>query len=399
MKNNIAVIGGGASGIVAAIAAARHGASVTVLEKEQRIAKKIPATGNGRCNLTNIYAELSRYHGGTQIMPAVMKRFWVNETLDFFSELGLITKTEPDGKVYPYCSRATAVSETLRFELARLGVQIITDFAVSDIRRKNGGFEIISRSGDKIKASRVILAAGGKASPKLGSDGSGFDIAARLGHTVTPLSPSLVQLKTSKSIVRSVKGLKAEVRITSERGAVDEYGELLFNDYSLSGPAVFAASSRVTAGDTLIVDLMPDYTAAEVLTLLLRARSAYKTLDNYLVGILDKRIGMAVIKECGIAPFSKLASEVTDAEAQTIAEHIKAWRFPVTGTMSWNNAQVTKGGVDTSEVDAETLRSKLVPHLYLCGEILDIDGDCGGFNLQWAWSSGYIAGKTAALET
>ncbi len=399
MKNNIAVIGGGASGIVAAIAAARHGASVTVLEKEQRIAKKIPATGNGRCNLTNIYADIDRYHGGTQIMPAVMKRFWVNETLDFFSELGLITKTEPDGKVYPYCSRATAVSETLRFELARLGVNIITDFAVQDIRRKNGEFVIISRGGDKIKASRVILAAGGKASPKLGSDGSGFDIAARLGHTVTPLSPSLVQLKTSKSIVRSVKGLKADVRLTAASGAVDEYGELLFTDYGLSGPAVFAASSRVNAGDTLIADLMPDYTQEEVLKLLLRARSTYKTLDNYLVGILDKRIGMAVIKECGIAPFSKLTSEVTDEEARLIAERIKAWRFPVTGTMSWSNAQVTKGGVDTSEIDAETLRSKLVPHLYLCGEILDIDGDCGGFNLQWAWSSGYIAGEFAATET
>ncbi len=397
---NIAVIGGGASGITAAIAAARSGAGTVILEKEKRIGKKILATGNGRCNLTNMYACADRYHGedAAFIAEAAEKYFNAGKTLGFFSELGLLCREEDDGKVYPYCGRASAVLDVLRFELERLGVSVLTDFNVKSVSKKSGVFTVIASDGRNVSADAVILAAGGKASPSLGSDGSGYAIAKALGHSVTALSPSLVQLKTSNTSVRSVKGLKINAALSIKGTPYTEAGELLFTDYGISGPPVFSISSRAKAGDVIEADIMPEYGYQEAAELLEAAKASYKPLDCWLTGILDRRIAMALMKECGIGPFSRDSASVSIRETRRMAAKIKAWEFPVTGTMPWANAQVTRGGVRTGEINPKTLESKKIGGLYICGELMDIDGDCGGFNLQWAWASGYTAGKNAAMQ-
>ena len=393
----IAVIGGGASGLTAAIAAARQGVETVILEKEKRIGKKIPATGNGRCNLTNVYADISRYYSeDIECVENMTRKFWVSETLDFFEQLGLLTKTEPDGKVYPYCDRATAVLDILRFEIQRLNIKIITEFDVKSIFKTGKVFKINSYDGRTIKADKVIAAMGGKASPQLGSNGSGYAVLEKFGHTVTKLYPSLVQIKTDNISVKSLKGIKVEADARISGTDYAETGEILFTDYGLSGPPVFSLSSRIKTGDTITLDIMKEYSEEEVVELLKKARKPYKSVENYMVGILDKRIGMALIKECFSVSFADSSDIIDEQKIQKLARKIKSWEFRVAGTMSWNNAQVTKGGIRTKEINPYTMESRLVPGMYICGEILDVDGDCGGFNLQWAWSSGYIAGSSAA---
>lgn len=394
----IGIIGGGASGLVAAIAAAREKAEVFVCERGSRVGKKILATGNGRCNLTNQNADISHYYGqNTKFMLGTVHRFWVTETLAFFSELGIVAKTEQQGKVYPHSDQASAVLDVLRLELENLGVKVYTGFEVQRIRRKNG-FELISYQGEKLFCDKVILAAGGKAAPDLGSNGSGYELARSFGHQCTELIPSLVQLKTQTDIVKKLKGIKFNGTITS--GEVTEEGELLFTDYGLSGPPVFALSARLKKMQEVYLDLLPQYSAKQLLELLRQRKRLLSTrsLEDFLVGLFHRRTGQVLLKDCGIAPLSRKAGSLTERELDSLCMKIKAWQFKIEGRMSWNNAQVTAGGIRVKEVRPDTLESKLVPGLYFAGEILDIDGDCGGYNLQWAWASGYLAGKSASLK-
>lgn len=393
--SNIAIIGGGASGIVAAIAAAENQSnSVTIYEKGERIGKKILVTGNGRCNMTNIYATVDNYHGNNpEFIKASVKRFWVEETLEFFKTLGIVHKVEDNGKVYPYSDQASAVLDVLRTKLEFSGVTVRTGFEAESIKKKNYGFLLKSYKGETAYADRIIVATGGKAAPNLGSNGSGYEILKKLGHSITDLYPSLVQITTETEVVKKLKGIKVNAKMTL--GEFSETGEVLFTDYGLSGPPVFSLSSRLTNQKEIIIDIMSEYSEDEIIELL-RERIGYMpytALENFLVGMLNKRVGQALLKSCGIVPLSRYAYDLSEDEIIKIAKTIKNWKFKITGTKSWNNAQVTRGGVKTYEFNEYTFESKLVDGLYATGEILDIDGDCGGYNLQWAWTSGYIAGK------
>ena len=395
--SKVAVIGGGASGMVAAIAAARSGSEVTIYEGLERVGNKILSTGNGRCNLTNIYADINDYHGeNVEFINGVKSQFWVDESIDFFNALGVLTKVEEEGKVYPYTNQAASVLDALRFELSRLNVRIIERFEVCDIIKKKNGFMLTAYDGRRERVEAVVMATGGKAAPATGSKGGGYALLEKFGHTKTELLPSLVQIKTSENIVKRMKGIKLDAKLTL--GDITRQGELLFTEYGLSGPPIFFLSAYLDKSKDIYVDIMPEYTLEEVKSILFERKKTMPniTLENFFMGILNKRVGQSIMKQLDIAPLSRTADSLSDSDLICLAQTIKSWHFIAEGTMSWNNAQVTKGGIRTDEFDEKTLQSKLIPGIFAAGEILDIDGNCGGFNLQWAWASGYISGKNAA---
>lgn len=391
---SVAIIGGGASGLVAALSAAEGGAKVTVYEGCDRVGRKILATGNGRCNMTNINACLENYHGENPgFIKGVMERFWVEEALEFFENLGIVYKVEDKGKVYPYSDTASSVLDVLRAAVEKAQITVRTDFEVKELIKKNDGFTVVSFSGDRAFHNRVIVATGGKAAPSLGSKGSGYDILKKFGHTVTELKPSLVQIKTKGDTAKKLKGLKLDAALTI--GKKREEGEILFTDYGLSGPPVFSLSAYMNDGDKAYIDIMPSYDKERICELLYMriCRNPDIPLESFFVGMLNKRIGQVFLKSIGIEPLSRKSVTLSQKEIEKIAHSLKYWQFEIEGTMSWNNAQVTRGGIRTPEFDSVTFESKKQKGIFACGEILDIDGDCGGYNLQWAWSSGYLSGK------
>lgn len=393
----VAVIGGGASGLVAAISAMEHGAEVTVYESGERVGRKILATGNGRCNMTNINADTEHYHGkDAGFIMGAKKRFWVEETLGFFSSLGVLTKTETEGRVYPYSDQASAVLDVLRFRLDALGARIVCSFDVKSVTKKDRRFCIAAYDGRVEEADSVIVATGGKAAPNLGSKGAGYDILKGFGHTISELRPSLVQIKTNQDTVRKLKGIKVDAKAAIDGHS--ETGEILFTDYGLSGIAIFSLTAYLTNQKTITLDLMSMYTEEQLYEILCMriAHTPDIALENFLVGMINKRVGQVILKQADIVPLSRKAVTLSESEIRRLCSVLTQWEFNIEGTMSWNNAQVTKGGALTSEFDSATMQSKKEAGLYAAGEVLDIDGDCGGYNLQWAWSSGYLAGKSAA---
>lgn len=396
MTKKVAVIGGGASGLVGAIFAAENGNDVTIYESGERVGRKILATGNGRCNMTNINADVDHYYGrNPKFILGAKNRFWVDDTIDFFTGLGILTKTEDGGKVYPYSDQASAVLDLLRFRLEALGVKIVTSFEVKTVKSKGEGFTIISYDNRNEYADSVIVATGGKAAPNLGSKGGGYDILKSFGHKMTELSPTLVQIKTETEIVKKLKGIKLNATVSIGKNKC--FDELLFTEYGLSGPAVFSLSSKLNDYKVISVDIMSDYTEEDLYEMLCqRAYMGQKiTLENFFVGMINKRVGQALLKSVGIEPLSRYSVTLSDKEIRLICQRLKNWEFKIMGTMSWNNAQATRGGMVTDEFNPNTMESKLKKNLYATGEVLDIDGDCGGYNLQWAWSSGALAGKNA----
>ncbi len=392
--SDIAVIGGGASGITASIFASRMGASVTIFEKNSRIGKKLLLTGNSRCNLTNINTCFERYHGDDpDFCKPALESFDHNAAIDFFEDIGLLTKVEEGGKVFPYCDRASAVLDILRIECEKLGVDIKCDFDVKEIIKRKNCFEIISWGGQHEFAQKVIFSVGGMASPDLGGGSAGYDILKKLGHKSTPLRPSIVQLKTDTDAIKGLKGIKCQAKATL--GDISYTGELLFCDYGVSGPPIFSLSSYYSGGEsTLYLDLFPDIDEKKLFMLLKNKVDNNFEVDNLFIGLAHKNLGSAILKQAGIFTGESLTSE----KLSKIAKTSKKFRLLVYSTQSWNNAQVTKGGIVTKEIDKYTMESLKCPGLYITGEILDIDGDCGGYNLQWAWSSGYLAGTNAAAK-
>ncbi len=402
MNKRVAVVGGGASGLVAAIVAAKKGASVTIYERCDRVAKKILATGNGRCNITNINANENNYHGeNPKFILNAINSFWVEDTLSFFKALGIITKAENNGKVYPYSLQASAVTDCLRFEAEALNIKVVCDFEVQKLEKKGTELVGYSKDGRSFVADSCILATGGKASEKLGSNGSGYPIAESLGHKISKLTPSLVQVKTDNTYTRALQGLKVNATVSyykDKKMIKSSFGEVLFTEYGLSGPPVFDISREAgrNEGGEIRLDIMSEYTHEEIRGLLKERQTGKKSLENYLTGMLPKKLAQVMLKSCDIAPLSRSSDSLTDKEIDRIIKKIKAWSFDVKGTMSWNNAQVTAGGVLTKDINPKTMESKLVEGVYFSGELMDVDGDCGGYNLQWAWTSGYIAGTNAA---
>lgn len=399
--SRIAIIGGGAAGIIAAITAARNGASVAIYERNDRVGKKILATGNGRCNLTNIYADIENYYSeDKELIGHIIDKYWVSDTLDFFEEIGLIYKVEDEGKVYPYSNHASSVLDVLRFQMEKLNIKIVFDFEVKEVKKTDKNFTLISYKSEKATADKVIVTTGGKASPASGSNGSGYPILEKFGHSVTKLFPSLVQIKLKPSELNKLNGIKVDGTITAKLadGDIEKSGEILFTDYGISGPAVFSISRivGVVPECKFIIDLMPEYSYNDLIEILKNHRNIMRTCDELFVGILNKRIGQAIIKSVIDIKMNEDVKKFTDKDIDKIASKVKSYEVTSVGTMSWNNAQVTAGGVKLSEFESKTLESKFCKGLYAAGEVLDVDGDCGGFNLQWAWSSGYVAGESAS---
>lgn len=404
MKTEIAVIGGGASGLMAAITAKKSGKEVIILERKDRILKKVLITGNGRCNITNVNANISNYFGkNISSVENILNRFTPQDTMDFFNGLGIVCNEENRGKVYPLSGQASSVVDALRFEAEKLGIKIETEFYVRKIEKDGFKFRIYSEDRKKIEAGRVIIAAGGQSYPELGSNGSGFELAKELGHSVTKLSPSIVQLKTEKNQVKGLQGIKTDVAVTAygDNKKICTYdGELLFTDYGISGNVVFNISFVMPLYKDVEfeIDFMEKFDYNELYEMLKERKKimSHLTMENYFNGMINKKLGQFLSKVSGIEKLSKPVKDLNDSEIRKLCTVLKKYRIKILETTGFKNAQVTAGGVSLDEVNTETLESKIVKGLYFSGEVLDVYGECGGFNLQWAWASGYIAGENSA---
>lgn len=378
----ITVIGGGPAGMAAAISAARQGAgTVRLLEKNGILGRKLLATGNGRCNLTNINCRDAK------------------KTLEFFGELGLLTRTEAEGRVYPYSEQASAVQEALIKELEHLKVEIRCGMEAKSIEKADSGFRIITDK-ERLFTNRVILAAGGKAGPQYGSTGDGYRFARAFGHRIVSIRPSLVQMVSEEKYFKSLKGVRAKGLVKLMRGneIVDqETGEIQFTEDGVSGICVFNLSKAYMAGDIIKIDFFAEY-SEELLIETLAKRACTlsgRTVTDYFAGILNKKLIPVILDLIPLDGNGK-AEGLGDADFLRITKFLKGLKIPVSGTKGWKEAQVTAGGVDLAEVNKNTAESLLVPGLYFAGELLDVDEKCGGYNLQWAWMSGLTAGASAA---
>lgn len=419
-----AVVGGGAAGLMAAISAAlvfknesRPPAvqfPVILLEKADRVGRKLLATGNGRCNLSNRDQSADHYHGhDPEFISSVLDRFPLEKTISFFRGLGLLCRTEEDGRIYPFSLQASAVLDLLRRAADHLGVCTLTAFTASEIRFTiDHGISclIYAADGRMVRARTVVAATGGLAAPAFGCDGSGFELLKRHGHVCSPLFPALVQIRTETDLVRGLAGIKfdgsARLRINGDPVRT-ESGEILFAEYGLSGPPVFdlsreiseALQSRPPRQVEIVLDFLPDMDHQALLSWLHERRQSDMDLPmaDFLTGLVVKKLGQALLKRC-LAQQLTLASPVsmlTDTELERLAEMLKELPLRVVGTLGWQHAQTTAGGLVTGDFDSSSLRSRFQPGLFAAGEILDVDGDCGGYNLQWAWSSGHLAGSGA----
>ena len=394
---NVCVIGGGAAGMMAAITAADCGHSVTLLERQARVGRKLMATGNGRCNLTNRHAAPAHYHGTDSSFCAyALDAFDVEATLDWFAGLGLVTVAEDSGRVYPYSNMAGSVLDVLRYALERPEIDLRPGCTVTRIRRRGSGFTVETEQGS-ISADKVILCAGGAAGSKVGGVMDGYQLAKQLGHHRTALYPALVQLKTDPTYPRALKGVKAEAHVTIRGGEVpaENEGEILFTEYGVSGPAIFEISrAAATGGEGLTVELdfLPDWSEEATMDWLRQRRQSAGSREagTLLAGTLHSRLGQMICKAAGFT--NQPCDTLTHRDLAKIARCLRCFTLEVQGVCGFDQAQVTAGGLRTDEFDPQTMESRLVPGFYACGEVLDIDGDCGGYNLQWAWSSGRLAG-------
>lgn len=389
----VVIIGGGASGMMAAIQAARTGAAVTLLEHNEKPGKKILATGNGRCNLTNLVQEPSRYRSSQPDFPwKIITQYPLEDTLAFFSELGIYTK-DRNGWVYPYSDQAAGVAQVLELEARHQKVKIKTTEEVTDIFREDGQY-LVKTATWQYPCDSVIISCGSSASNVEGSSTTGYELAEKLGHTVVKPLPSLCGIRGKDNYYAKWAGSRMDGCITLEidgETVGEEQGEILFTEYGISGIGVFQLSRYAVRGTdegkiaTYHLDLMPQLTKEELVKLLLDRQQvgSYKNPQELLIGLLPRKMIDALVKKT--------------YEPEKIAERLKDWQVPVKGAYALRQAQICSGGVDPREL-TDQLESRLHPGIYFTGEVIDVDGPCGGYNLQWAWSSGAVAGRAAAEE-
>ncbi|HIQ68369.1 MAG TPA: aminoacetone oxidase family FAD-binding enzyme [Candidatus Faecousia excrementigallinarum] len=400
----IGIIGAGASGMAAALAAAENPeVEVLVLERQSRVGRKLLATGNGRCNLTNLHALEGGYHGESpDFSKEALTRFSPEETLAWFRSLGLYTVAEPSGRVYPYSDQANSVVDVLRLAMDKPNITLVTGFTVEKIRREPEGFTLSSRE-DSYFCDKVIVACGGLAGSKLGGTMSGYQLLGKLGHRSTRLRPALVQIKCGWGGIVGLKGVRANCHVKILRDEAlfaQSTGELQFTEMGLSGPVIFEISRDVCFGKgdwEARLDFLPEMSQEELEEMLLERQQRNFPMEELLTGILHNRLGRVLTKAAGIG--GRQAGELTREEIAQVCRTVKDFDIPLTEPLGMDSAQVTAGGVLTENFDPQTLESCLVPGLYACGEVLDVDGDCGGYNLQWAWSSGRTAGLHAGKES
>lgn len=395
MIYDIIIVGAGASGLAAAISAKRANRKLNIaaLDAMPRVGKKILATGNGRCNLSNLNADADSYTN-SDFVSAALNEFPPERVIDFFRSIGLLCVADGEGRVYPMSNTASSVLDALRSEAERLGVEFVCENHVDRIEKKNGIFTV-----GKLVTKKVIICTGGCASLSQGSDGSGFDLLKSLGHHITKVYPGLVQL-TTKENTKPIKGVRVKANVSLRQGAkpIDSAkGEVLFTDYGLSGISIMDVSRSVKGGQyTCFIDTLPRCETDEAEKFLL-SLDKKMPIENALSGMMPKPLGRYILKRAGINSLVSLGG----LGRNKIAEIIKTAKnldFTVTGTQGFKSAQISVGGADVTEFNSKTMESKLVKGLFCAGEVLDTDGVCGGFNLQWAWASGLLAGRCAAAE-
>lgn len=403
--------------MMAAITAAREGASVTIYERNDRLGKKILATGNGKCNLGNLQLSKEEYHSSKiDLVEKCLEKFGSNETIAFFEGIGLMVK-EKNGYLYPVSEQAASVLDVLRMAVDRYEVKVIYETKVNRIVRKGQEFEVgwdgnQTGSGNSTAVyDCVIIACGSKASPKTGSDGSGYKLAKQLGMSVTPVVPALVQLQCREEYCKAIAGVRSDAAIHIYDGkklVAEERGELQLTEYGISGIPVFQLSGQINRllweqkGEKELlaeIDFLPDISAKEWDYFARTRLSNMKTVKNmtvetFFTGMLNKKLMTLFIKLAGLKTNS-LLKEVREERLLAVFDLCKIFPLHITGSNSYDNAQICAGGVDMREV-TEKLEAKSVKGIYFAGEILDVDGRCGGYNLQWAWTSGYLAGQAAA---
>ncbi|MDX1809030.1 MAG: NAD(P)/FAD-dependent oxidoreductase [Sulfurospirillaceae bacterium] len=399
MLKSVAIIGAGASGLVAAIVAARNGAKVCVYEKNSKIGKKILATGNGRCNITNKNIQTSNYHGlnSSFVNPAINK-FNTSMCIDFFRELGIEMFEGNNGRLYPKSHQSSSVVELLAYECNILGVEFLLNFEVDKITKENGKFAIFSAENKKY-ADKVLISTGGLAMPTLGSSDSGYKIAKTFGHSIISPCASLVQLECEDDL-KSINGVKIEGNIeilVDGQSVSKKNGDILFTNYGISGSAILdvsrsAAKALEFQRDVIaMLDLIPEYSKEQLKNILIKRKkfSNKKSLEIWLDGFINSKLAKFIAKDFPV----KKADDLNTKDIVRLVYLFKNMKLKVTGTRGFKSAEVTAGGINTDEINAQTMESKFQKGLFFSGEVLDIDGDCGGYNLHWAWASGYTVGK------
>lgn len=406
-KMKIAVVGAGASGMMAAVNAAKYGAEVTLFEKNERVGKKILATGNGKCNLGNLTFSTNQYYcEDKEKLHKMFCVFSVWDTMMFFENIGLMIKSK-NGYLYPYSEQASTVLDILRMELERTKVDVVTEAEITDAvyRDEEEMFELKDIQGNVYQFQKLIIACGSPASLKKGEGMTGYELARKFGHQINPMVPGLVQLRSDDTFIKALSGVRCQAGIrlmVDDKEAACEKGELQFTEYGVSGIPVFQIS-RIAAYALkegkkveVQVDFFPDQDD-KAFTYMSRLRyeaQMDKTLEDYLTGTLHKKINMVMIKKAGLKPGMKV-QDIGWKAIEKLIQQYRSFDIHICSDNSVENAQVCAGGVAINQISTE-LESELVKGLYFAGEVVDIDGKCGGYNLQWAWSSGYIAGRNAA---
>lgn len=402
-KYDVAVIGGGAAGMMAAITASDSKKRVVLIEKNPILGRKILATGNGRCNITNKFTNTDRYHGAKpEFIASILDQFDQTKTINFFQDLGLLLKEEDNGRMFPRTNQASSIIKVLTDKLQENQVRVLLGDSVTSIDK---GFNLTLASGASVQTDKLIVTTGGKASHFLGSSGDGYFWAKNLGHSVTPIYAALVPLETVEKWPKDIQGIKVEAKVSifSDGKIISQKsGDLLFTHFGVSGPAVMS-QARVIAPligkskVTLSIDLFSDLSFPELDKMVASVfeKNGKKTVKNALIGILPEKMISLILKLSDVTG-DKKAAEISKSQREKIIQSMKSLVLTVSALRPLKEAQVTSGGVECREIDSDTLESKIVKNLFFAGEILDVDGDSGGFNLQWAWSSGYVAGKNSS---
>ena len=407
-QKTLSVIGGGASGLAAAIEAARiskaekKNIKITVYERLPKVGKKILATGNGRCNIMNTSVSKNNYHGDPKLLKSIFEQFTVEDNMEFFRSMGIYLAEEADGRLYPLSFQAASVLDALRFEAENLGIEIKCDTKIEKIKRNNDGFIL----NENLYSDAVIIAGGGKSAAVQGSDGSCFDLLSSLGIKIKPTFPSLTGI-VLKNKNKALKGVRAagEIYIV-ENGTVvaSSEGELQYTDYGISGIPAMEVSRAVSEHFALhrkgkiimAVNSLPDFSPEEIFDYIITRKKQNPNLlcEDLLSGVMPKKLGMAKLSSASISCTARL-STLTKNNIAYLTEIINSEIFEISGVLGFDNSQVTAGGADTKLFNQTTLEAKNINGLFACGEVLDIDAVCGGFNLSWAWSSGRCAGTNA----